>query len=505
MRKTAFIIMMITIISKLFGFARDLVLSYFYGASSITDAYLISITIPTAIFGFIASGIATGYIPIYSTVEKLEGDSEGNNFTNNLINILFILCCVILILSLIFTKTLVKIFASGFSQETLDLTVKFTRIGLLAMNFTGLISIFKGFLQIKNNYITPAFIGIPMNITTTACIVISSNGNPMLLALGFVIGTVIQLLFLLPFSYKKGYRYKFIFDIKDKYIIKIVKIAIPVIVGVSVNQINVLIDKTIASKITEGGITALNYASQLNGFVQGLFVLPIITALYPMISKMATNMDMDNLKKSLSEAITGISILVLPAIMGSMMFSKPIVTLLFGRGKFDEQAIAMTSVALFFYSFGMIGFAIRDVLATAFYSLQDTKTPVINAAIAVLVNIILNIVLSKFMGIGGLALATSISTVICTVLLYRSLQKKIDEFNIKIILSPLVKITIASIIMGISSKLLFNILTWNMNQNLSLIISILFGALFYFVIILFMNIEEIDTLIKIAKKKLKKV
>jgi len=183
-----------------------------------------------------------------------------------------------------------------------------------------------------------------------------------------------------------------------------VYIALPVIIGVSVNQINVLVDRTIASRVAEGGITALNYASRLNGFVQGIFVLSITTALYPMISKMVAESNMEGLKKSVSEAISGINLLVIPATVGSMIFAEPVVMLLFGRGKFDVEAIAMTSAALFFYSLGMLGFGLREVLSRAFYSLQDTKTPAINATIAVVMNIIPNIILSKYMGIGGLAL-----------------------------------------------------------------------------------------------------
>src|SRR5699024_3854161 len=175
-----------------------------------------------------------------------------------------------------------------------------------------------------------------------------------------------------------------------------------------------LVDRTIASRVVEGGITALNYANRLNGFIQGIFVLSISTALYPMISKMAAENNMQGLKKSVAEAISGINLLVIPATVGSMVFAEPVVMLLFGRGAFDSNAISLTTAALFYYSIGMLGFGLREVLSRAFYSLQDTKTPAINAAIAVVINIVLNIVLSKFMGIGGLALATSISAIVCT-------------------------------------------------------------------------------------------
>lgn len=502
MKKTALLLMIITILSKIIGFARDITLSYFYGASSITDAYLIAITIPSVIFGFIGVGIATGYIPMYSKIEKLEGSQAGNKYTNNLINILVVISTILFVFGLVFTVPLVKLFASGFEGETLELAVKFTRISLGGIYFTGLISIFNAFLQIKGNYAIPALVGFPLNLVTILAIILSAKGNVLFLTVGTVIAAASQLLLVLPFAYKKGYRYKPVFNIKDKHIKKMVYIALPVIIGASVNQINILVDRTIASRVAEGGISALNYANRLNGFVQGIFVISIVTALYPMISKMAAENNMDGLKKSVSEAISGINLLVIPATVGSMIFAEPVVMLLFGRGKFDATAMSMTSVALVFYSVGMIGFGLREVLSRAFYSLQDTKTPAINAAIAVVLNIVLNIILSKFMGIGGLALATSISAIFGTVLLFISLHKKIGVFGMRHISISFVKILGASLAMGLVAKVAFNAVIGAMGQNLALIVGIGVGTVVYGVIIYFMKIEEVDVLFEMLRKRL---
>lgn len=504
MKKTALLLMLITIISKIVGFARDITLSYFYGASSITDAYLISITIPSVIFGFIGTGIATGYIPMYSKIEKLEGNKEANKYTNNLVNSLIVLSTIMFTFGLLFTEPIVRLFASGFEGETLEMTINFTRVTLFSMYFTGLISVFNGFLQIKGNYAIPALIGFPMNFFTIIAIIISSKGNVLILSVGTVIATASQLLLVLPFAYKKGYKYKPVFDLKDKHIKNMVYIALPVIIGVSVNQINVLVDRTIASRIAVGGISALNYANRLNGFVMGIFVLSITTALYPMISKVAAENNMEGLKKSLSEAISGINLLVIPATVGAMIFAEPIVRLLFDRGNFDAQAITMTSGALFFYSLGMIGFGLREVLSRAFYSLQDTKTPAINAAIAVVLNIILNIILSTFMGIGGLALATSISAIFGTVLLFVSLRKKIGAFGMKNLFISFMKIMGSSLVMGLIAKLSFNNMIDVVGQNLSLGISIGIGAVVYGIMIYIMKVEEVDVLVEMLKMKLRK-
>jgi len=505
MKKTATILMIITIISKLFGFAREIILSYFYGASTISDAYLISLSIPTIAFGFIGTAITMGYIPMYSKIEQDYGVKEADKYTNNLVNILLIICTVIIVVGLIFTGQIVKLFASGFKGETLAIAVRFTKITLIGIYFSSLISVFRGFLQLKNNYVIPAMVGFPMNFFIILSIVISSKSDILMLSIGSVVATASQFALLIPFILKKGYRYNAILNIKDDYIVKTLQIVLPAIIGMSVSEINMLIDKTLASRIVEGGISALNYAGRLNGFVQGIFVVSIITALYPLLSRMAAENNIDGLKKSVSEAISSVNLLVIPITLGAMIFSEPVVRLVFARGAFDEKAISLTSSALFFYSIGMIGIGLRDILSRAFYSLQDTKTPVINAAISMFMNIVLNIILSYFMGIGGLALASSISVIFCTGLMFISFRKKVGRFGMKGIIISSVKILLASVVMSIIARLSYGLLLNIFSANISLIASIGIGAGVYFIMVYILKVDEVKVILGAVKRKLGKI
>jgi len=216
---------------------------------------------------------------------------------------------------------------------------------------------------------------------------------------------------------------------------------------------------------------------------------------------MAAENNMEGFKKSISAAINGVNILIIPASIGVMIFSEPVVRVLFGHGAFDEGAIATTSNALFFYSIGMLGFGLREIVSRAFYSLQDTKTPMINAAISTIMNITLNVILSRFMGLSGLALATSISAVFCTCLLLISLRKKIGAFGMKSIIVSFLKITGASLVMGLIVKITFKTLTNSNSQNLSLIMSIVLGIFIYAVMIYFMKIEEVNVVVKAINTK----
>lgn len=502
-KKTAILIMLCTIISKILGFVRELTLAYFYGASSVSDAYLISLTIPGVIFSFIGTGISTGFIPIYTDILNNKSEKEANIYMNNIINILFIVSTVIILITLLFTEGIVKLFAAGFNGDTLKLTMQFTKIYIFGIYFSGIIYIFTSFLQINNKFTIPAIIGVVFNILVIVAITIGAKSNNYMIIIGTLVAKIIESIIMIPYVYKQRYKYKFVLTFKDENIKKMIYLSIPLILGVSVNQINVLVDRTIASSISIGGISALNYANRLNLFIQGIFVMSIATAMYPTISKMSSENNIKGLKESISSAISSINILVIPCTIGSIIFSQEIVELLFGRGAFGSEAIQMTSIALAYYSIGMVGFGLREILCRAFYSMQDTKVPMINAAIAMVINIILNVILSRSLGIGGLALATSISGIVCTILLIINLRKKIGDFDISNISKSFIKIIIASILMGIVAKYFYSYIVSIFSPNISLILSISIGASIYFIIIYFMGIKELDNILNLTKNRLK--
>lgn len=505
MKKTAILIMFVTIISKIFGFIKDIVLSYYYGVSNISDAYVISMTIPTVIFSFIGSAIYTGYIPIFNEIKNKYCRTEANRYTNNLINIILILCTLILIVGLVFTNQIVRLFASGFEGETLILAIAFTRIGLFGIYFMGIMYILNGFLQSNGSFIIPASVSLIFNILIIISIVLSSYRSLFILPIGSLLASAIQIIPLLIFAIFKGFKYELVIDFKDEYIKKMLRIVFPIILGVSVSQINVLVDRTIASRIAIGAISALDYSNKINLFIQGIFVMSIITILYPAMSKMVAENKISDLNKSISESVTIVNLLVVPATIGIMIFSRPIVSMLFERGTFGKQAVDMTSNALFFYSIGMLGVGLREVFSRIFYAFQDTKTPMKNGAIGMVVNIVLNIILSRFLGVGGLALATSISATLTTILMIISLRKKIGPFGIKKISKTLLKILSASFLMGFISKLTFEHLSLTTELNASLLISILIAIIIYAIAIYFMKIEEVDTIYEIINSKLKRV
>lgn len=491
MEKTVIALMTVIVMTKVLGFSRDISLSYFYGADGLTDAYLISQTIPSVLFSFVGMGIAASFIPIYTKINEHQGMKEATRFTANLTNIVMLLSTILVVAMQIFPVQIVKIFASGFEGETLQIAVDFTRISAFSIYFTALVYIFNSYLDVNKRFLATVLSGLPLNLLIIFFIYLSYEVNFYLLSIGSVLAVVVQFLFLLPSIRKSGYRHSAIVKPAEQNVRKMLILAIPVIIGVSADQINVLVDKTLASQITEGGISALTYSHRIVFFIQAIFVTAIVTVMFPKISKLAVQKNLMQLKDIVGKIITTIALLVIPATFGLMIFSRQVTELLFGRGAFEQDAVILTSGALFFYSIGMLGFGLREVLAKVFYSLEDSRTPMISAFFAMFLNVGLNIFLSRIMGINGLALATSLATLASTGLLYLSLVRKVGSLNTKKIVLDLTKSVTASAIMALAAKSVFDYVAQTHSETLALASGVGIGIIVYGVMLWLLQLSDV--------------
>ena len=508
--KSAFWLMVVTMLSKVLGFAREIVLGYFYGTSAYSDIYITSMNIPLVVFVAIGAAIGTTFIPLYHEVLEESGEKRALRFSNNVMSIVVILSLVLALLGYIFAVPLVKLFAMNFTGEKLELTVHFVRIMIIGIVFIGISNIMTSYLQMKGNFTVPGMIGFPNNIIIITSIVMSAiMKNINLLAIGGLLGMLSQFLFQVPFAIKKGYKFKLEIDFKDVYIKKMLLLVIPVFIGVAVNQVNTMVDRSLASGLGDGVITALNNANKLNWFILGLFITTLGAVIYPTLSKLSTENNKEKFAESVATSINCVNLVILPATIGAIVLAKPVVRILFQRGAFDERSTVLTATALVFYSVGMMGFGLRDILDKVFYSLKDTKTPMINGIITVVLNIVLNIALVKVMGHGGLALATSLSSIICILLLFGSLKKKIRYYGQDKIRSTFIKSLISSLCMGVVTYFVYKFFSGMLGlgfikEAISLGVSIGAGAIVYAILVILLKVEEIDMLTSMVKKKLKK-
>lgn len=494
-----------TICAKLLGFIREMVLSGFFGASGISDAYLISQNIPGTIFLFVGTGLSTCYIPVYYRVLKSGGKEKAHSFTGNVLSIVFIFSAVVIALVWLFTPLVVKAFAYGFEGETLEYAIGFTRICILSLFFSTIIYVYSSFLQVNDKFGLVAFSAIPNTLIVMLAIVLGAKVNIWLLSIVSVVAILAQAVILFPEVHKLGFRYNPLSQY-DKPTLKLFFGLIgPVIIGVSVNEINTLVDRTIASQIAEGAISALTYANSLIQLVQGGVVQPVVTVYYPSISSAVTERKYVEIETNIKRIESFMLTLLLPISAFLMLFCKDITKVLFERGAFGSEAIKMTAVSLLFYSIGICFVGLREPICRLFYAYSDTKTPMLNASIGLIVNIVLNIILSRLMGIGGLALATSISALFSFVLLYFQARKKISGIKIKIGVLNLLKDTIGTVFFIMGAFIIYSILKDVTIPLISLAASGIIGLLVYVLIGYLLKNESIIMLVKMCSKIFRKL
>lgn len=505
--KATISLMMITMLSKIFGFVRELVLTYFYGANDISDVFITSSTIPTILFTSIVTAIVTTFIPLFYELDRNNDREKSLLFTNNILNIVVLISIVLSILSLIFAEPLVKLFAIDFSGEKLKMAISFTRIMMLGLIFIGISQMMTAWLQINGKFAIPGMIGLPFNICIISGIIISSNGNVNIMAIGTLIAMAVQFLFQLPFAIKNGYKYKLYINFKDEYVKKMIWLILPVFIGVGVNQINSIVDRSLASTLGDGAITVLNSANRLNGFVLGLFISTIAAVIYPNLSKLSNEDNKAKFTESVVQSVNTVVLLIIPISVGAIVLAEPVVRIVFERGAFNSKATSMTAIALACYSIGIIGFGLREILNRVFYSLQDTRIPMINGALSMGINIVLNIILIKFLGHAGLALATSISALICIVLLFNSLKNKIGYFGQDKIMKTTLKSLISAVVMGGITYFIYNILVnilgvGFIQEIVALFGSIGIGSLVYGALVIILKVEEVSMITDMVKNKI---
>lgn len=510
--KAAIGLMVATLIAKILGFGRELTLAAAYGASSTSDAFLVAMNIPAVIFTAVGTSLGTAFIPLFCEVRSKDGDNASVRYTNNIFNVVVLICLVFAIVGAFFAPEIVKLFALGFKGETMEKAVYFTRIMLLGIPFLGISYIMMAYLQVKENFIIPGLMPVPYNLCIIISIILSTKTSPYILPFGALIGLLGQFLFQLPFAMKRGYKYQPYLNFKDEYLKKMLWLVGPVFIGVAVNQINTIVDRTIASTLVEGSISALNYANKLNQFVMGMFIVSISSVVYPMLSKLSTDNNKTEFNKSIITSINTVVLIVIPISVGAIILATPIVKILFQRGEFDARATYMTSIALVFYSIGMIGFGLRDILGKVFYSLQDTKTPMINGAIAMGLNIILNILFVKFtnMQLAGLAFATSISALVTIILLFINLRIKIGPFGGKYVLTVFIKSMLSALLMAAITLFIYNNLSvilgsGTIKEIITLALSVGSGAIVYAACVILLKIKEVNLILDTLKSKLKKI
>ena len=485
-----------TIISRILGYLRDILIAIFLGTSFLADVFFVAFRIPNTFRRLFAEGtFNAAFVPSY-TSELAKGESKSHKFANNIFSLLLIGLLFIVLISEIFMPAVVSIIAPGFVENTekIDLAINLTRITFPFLMFVSLASFFAAILNSHNKFAAASASPIILNLILIGVLIFGKyldDGIAYYLSYGVSLAGFLQLIFLYKYV-KKFYSPKFSFKFKINYKVKIFfKKLLPSIFSSGVTQINILVGTIIAS-FQASAVSYLYYADRIYQINLAIAGIAIGVVILPQLSKHVYLKRKSKILNIQNKALELSMFLSLPASAALFVGSDEIISALFGYGSFNEEAVFNSAKALYYFGLGLPAFAMIKVFSTFFFANNDTKTPFYISLISVILNIIISIYYFKSIGFIIIPIATSISSWFNAIVLFMFLKNRnLFQFN-KTFLINFFKITFASIIMGFIFKLLLlffeNQLIYNYHlKSFYLILSVFLGLIFYLMLSIFIK------------------
>ena len=451
----------ITFISRITGFFRAFLIAYYFGSSGVTDAYFSAFKISNFFRQLLGEGaLGNSFIPLYNKLEENDGEKRGKEFIFSVLNLLFIFSTVVTIIMIIFSDGIISAIVGGFPPETKALASELLKIMSIYFVFISLSGMIGAMLNNFRHFLVPASTSIFFNLAIIGSAILCGRKYGInALAWGVVIGGVLQFLVVLPTFFKIVKTYSFKINWKDPYIKKLIIMTLPMLVGIMARQLNTVVDQWFASGLETGAVTALENATRLYLLPVGVFGVSLSTVIYPSLAQAIAKKKTDIAERYIVKGLNILLFLVIPSIFVLTFFSEDVVRLTLSYGKFGEDAVKVTSEALLYYSVGLYFYTGVFLMTRAFYSMENSKFPVISSAISIVINIVLNFVFIGPFGYKGLALSTAIAAGVNFMQLLFEYRRKYICFNLKNTFKFLIKSTVISFIAFlVSFKIDFSLL-----------------------------------------------
>jgi len=436
------------LVSKIMGVFRNRILAGEFGAGSELDIYYAAFRVPDFIFNIIVLGaLSAGFIPIFARLVHEKRKEEAFRTANIVLNLIFLVLIFLFALSIVFTSSLIDLIAPGFSADRKETAAELTRIMFLSPIFLFLSSVVGGILQSFRRFFIYSLSPIMYNIGIIIGAVyfvkwFGIHG----LAWGVVLGSFLHFAIQIPIALKLGFSYKWIIDIKDLGVRKMVKMMAPRTLTLVVSQINFIIITAIASTLAVGSLAVFNFANDLQSFPLGLFAISFAVASFPTLSSLSKNKE--EFAVSLTKTTKQILFFIIPSSVLFIVLREQIVRVILETGKFSLEDTVLTLDAFQAFSVSLFAQSLIPLFSRAFWAVRDAKTPFIASLVAATVNLLLALSLSKQFGVAGLAGSFSAASVVNVLLLYYAINKKIGFVCHRKIFRPVVKITVSSITAG---------------------------------------------------------
>ena len=463
--RSAGLIGVATMASRVLGVARDMVLSAFFGASSGVemDAFNVAFRVPNLLRDLFAEGAMTAaFVPTFTRTLTTQGRDAAWRLGNLVINALMVVTGPIVILGILFAYPITHAIAPGFAAVPgkLELTTQLTRVMLPFLTTVAVAVAMMGMLNSLRRFFIPALSPAMFNVATIVCAfalvpVMVRLGLPPIaaIAIGTLLGGVGQIALQWPVLRREGFRYRPVLDFRDPDLREVLRLMGPGTLGLAAVQINVFVNTYLATSQEQGSVSWLNYAFRLMYLPIGLFGVSIATAALPEIARRANAADAPGMRRTISGALRMMLMLNVPATIGLIALAHPIVALLLERGKFTPHDTAATAMALMFYAPGLLGYSAVKIASPSFYSLRDSRTPVTVSVVSVLVNLAINLMLVRVMGYRGLALGTALAAMFNAGTLLWLLRNRLGGLEGRRVTVAFAKIACASVAMGAAANL----------------------------------------------------
>ena len=423
---------LMTFISRILGFIRDMVTAFLFGATAGYEAFILAFRIPNLLRRMFAEGaFAQAFIPVLSEYREKEEFEEQRRFISIITGNLIVVLLVITVLGIIFSPYIIELFAPGFenTDPRFAIASSMLRVTFAYILFISLTALAGSILNSYGHFAAPAAAPMLLNICmVTACFYLSPKLHipEMALAYAVMVAGVLQLGLQVPFLLKRRLFPRIKINWQDKGVRKVLKLMGPALLGASVSQLNLLIDTVFASFLTTGSIAWLYYSERLMEFPLGIFGVSFVTVLLPSLSRAASVKDLVQFKKIFNWGVRSVLLVGMPSMFGLYWLSGPILSTLFQTGgKFGPQDVTAAASSLMAYSIAILSMMLAKLFSSAFYARQEIKTPVKVSIVVLFANIGLNALLVGSLGHMGLALATSIASIINAVILFVLLNKKV--------------------------------------------------------------------------------
>ncbi len=498
---------LMTTLSRILGYFRDASLAWLLGAGFGMDAFAVAYRLANLFRRMVAEGaMSAAFVPVFVGYRKNHSQEELWDFCRKFFYTLAIVTSLIVIVEIAFAPLIVRLMAPGFMKigGKIELTIFLTRIMAPYLVLVSLTAVVMGVLNSLGYFVVPALSPIFFNISIIAAAFIfpKISSEPVVgLAFAVLVGGFLQLISQFPLAIKQGMSFRFGFSFKHEAIQKVGGLLIPTFFGIGIVQINLVVDSLMASLLQEGTVSQIYYADRIMELVLGIFVVSLTTVTLPEMSKYASENKIDELKKTILFSLRAAAFVSLPAMVGLFMLADPIVHVLFEHGNFTAIDTERTAVALAYFSLGLFSIAGIRLLVSAFYALQDTKTPVKAAFWAIFINASFDWILMHPLKQGGIALATSIASTFTLVQLLWAFQKRHGSFEWGDFWSKIVRLLIASIVMGVSCLFILNFLNFSPQRAFRWKVAALFGTIvagivIYLVLAVLLRAENIISLFR---------